>query len=432
MKDQPARHAPYSRARHRARHHESAHAEASNQVPNEAIKHPLVPTGEGELIATQLALTEFIAHLRSQPSFAYDSEFIGELSYHPRLCVIQASTSQRIGLIDPMAGLELSEFWELLCDASIEKIVHAGEQDIEPVHRLTGKPAANVFDTQMASGFVGLAYPIGLSKLAMELLGARLGKGLTFTHWDQRPLSVMQLRYAADDVRYLPAIRAELGKRLEACGHVAWAAEESNSLCDPTRYGFDPQTQFSRIRGANALPSQGLAVLRELTIWRDAAARAHDVPARAFLKDEILLDMSRQPVKSVEKLERVKGLPRPVEAAHGAAIVDATLRGLAIAPAQRPVAKSIEPTPSERFGAESLYALVSALCAGHSIDPALVASRQEAAELYRALLVERVASPDLRILAGWRAQACGNQLLELIRGKGKVELTWQDGRLRAV
>jgi ribonuclease D len=216
---------------------------------------------------------------------------------------------------------------------------------------------------------------------------------------------------------------------MDALGHSQWAREEFDALCDPDRYGFDAQSCYARIRGAGSLSPQQLAVLRELTIWRDAAARAHDLPARAFLKDEILLDMSRQPIKGVEKLARVKGLPRPVEAAHGAAIVEATARGFAVPPAERPVCRSIEPTPAERFGAESLFALASVLCAARSIDPAVVTSRQEVAELYRALL-EKAQLPDLGVLKGWRAEACGKQLVELFRGNGEVSMTWSQGRLQ--
>ena len=76
--------------------------------------------------------------------------------------------------------------------------------------------------------------------------------------------------------------------------------------------------------------------MKELVIWRDSAARQHDVPPRAFLKDEILIDMSREPVKSVERLARVRGLPRPVEQAHGAEMVEATRRGLAAPPGATP------------------------------------------------------------------------------------------------
>jgi ribonuclease D len=418
----------YSRAVHRNRQHESAHAEGADDMPQRIIDHPLVPSGPGELIGTDAALREFVDHLREQRSFAYDSEFIGELSYHPKLCVIQASTTQRIGLIDPIAQIDLQPFWELLCDEDVEKIVHAGEQDIEPVHRLTGKPAANVFDTQIAAGFVALAYPIGLSKLVHELLGVRLGKGLTFTHWDQRPLTSQQLKYAADDVRYLHVVRAELGKRLDARGHAAWAREECDSLCDPDRYGFHPESYFRRIRGITSLTPACLSVLRELTIWRDAAARAHDVPARVLLKDEILLDMARSPIKSIDKLARVKGLPRPVEAEYGAAIVEATMHALTLPPEERPMNKNVETSPSERFGAETLYAVAAVLCAAQSIDPALVTSRQEVSDLHHALMVGNGES-DVGLLKGWRRAACGQQLLDLFAGKGEVSFSWRDGSL---
>jgi ribonuclease D len=418
----------YSRAGHRDRQHQSAHSDVSDAPPQKILDHPLVPAGSGELINTDAQLREFVDHLRQQRSFAYDSEFIGELSFHPKLCVIQASTTQRIGLIDPIAQIDLRPFWELLCDESIEKIVHAGEQDIEPVHRLMQRPAKNIFDTQIAAGFVALAYPIGLSKLVQELLGVKLGKGLTFTHWDQRPLTAQQLKYAADDVRYLHAVRAELGKRLQARGHVAWAREECDSLCDPSRYGFDPQHFYLRIRGSTSLSPASLAVLRELTIWRDAAARAHDVPPRALLRDEILMDMARSPIKSVDRLARVKGLPRPVEAEHGAEMVDATLRALAMPADQRPVPKNVETTPSQRFGAEALYAAAAVLCAARSIDPALVTSRQEVSDLHHALDTGKEL-PELGLLSGWRRAACGQQLLDLFAGKGRINVAWRDGTL---
>jgi|SRR5665213_981605 len=198
------------RAQHRARNHESAHADASAHAPEPAdtAVRPLVHVGPPDMIETAGQLEQLIANLRDDGSFAYDSEFIGELTYHPRLCLLQVASHRRVALIDPLAELDLTPFWELLADPSIGKIVHAGEQDIEPVVRHLRRPAANVLDTQICAGFIGLPYPLSLSKLVAELTGARLGKGLTFTHWDNRPLSQVQLRYAADDVRYLPAAAA--------------------------------------------------------------------------------------------------------------------------------------------------------------------------------------------------------------------------------
>ena len=53
-----------------------------------------------------------------------------------------------------------------LADEAVEKITHAGEQDVEPVIRHLDREAKNVFDTQIACGFIGMAYPVALSKFA--------------------------------------------------------------------------------------------------------------------------------------------------------------------------------------------------------------------------------------------------------------------------
>jgi ribonuclease D len=265
----------------------------------------------------------------------------------------------------------------------------------------------------------------------MELIGAKLGKALTFSHWDQRPLSASQLRYAADDVRYLPLLRAEIGKRLDARGHWDWARDEFAAMCDAKLYQFDPESAYLRVRGATSLSAHALAVLRELTIWRDGVARAHDVPPRAFLKDEILIDLARNPVKSLEKLDRVRGLPRPVEAAHGREIVEATQRGLATPPGKFPFARTVEPSPTERFRADAVWAAAQCICIGQGIDPALVTSRQEVGEFVRQVNQGREPKEN-GVLKGWRRAALGDPLLDLMTRGGTVAVDWKDGALHRV
>src|SRR4051812_3730955 len=378
-----------TRPQHRAKAHDQAHTEDAAHDPAQDAPHPLIYRGEAKLIATQEGLASLLARLRAAGSFAYDSEFIGELTYLPKLCLIQVATTQEITLIDPIAKIDLTPFWELVADPSVEKITHAGQQDVEPVIRHLNRPAQNIFDTQISAGFVGMAYPVSLSKLVREVIGARLGKGLTFTHWDQRPLSAQQLKYAANDVRYLPAIRAHLGERLERLGHTAWAAEECDAQCDVGLYRFDPETAYLKVRGAGGLQPQGLAVLKQLVLWRNEAAKQHDVPPRAFLKDEILIDMSREPNKNVDKLARVRGLPRPVEQAHGAEMVEATKLGLATPVADQPESRTFEETPTDKQLGDALWAALQCICIGQKIDPDLVSSRQEIGRLYRQLLAGR-------------------------------------------
>ena len=209
----------------------------------------------------------------------------------------------------------------------------------------------------------------------------------------------MQLRYAADDVRFLPLVRARLGEILTSAGHDRWAAEECASECNASGQRFDPATQYLRVRGAGSLQPRNAAVLRELTAWRDAAARAHDVPPRTFLRDEVMLDLARSPVKSVEKLDRVRGLPRPVEHAHGARIVELTTRAMAMAADELPAARDPEPPPRERFATDALWAAAQCICAGRSIDPAIAADRQEVGEFVRMFRAGRDVSSH-RLMTG--------------------------------
>src|SRR6185369_16937708 len=81
---------------------------------------PGVPRDDAELITTNAALTRLLEDVRQSGSFAYDSEFIGELTYVPKLCLVQVATRERVALIDPLAGIDLKPFWEIIADDSVE------------------------------------------------------------------------------------------------------------------------------------------------------------------------------------------------------------------------------------------------------------------------------------------------------------------------
>lgn len=411
---------PDFRSRYRQRAHAEAHADDSPVAEAEIPDHIQACRGKAELVTTDEQLADLLAHLREAGSFAYDSEFIGESSYHPKLCLIQTATVDRVGLIDPLSDeLDLTPFWELLADPALEKIVHAGAQDVEPVHRLIGKPVANLFDTQIAAGFIGLAYPASLAKLTLITTGIALAKGLTFTQWDARPFSAKQLRYAADDVRYLPAVAAEVKKRLAETGHSNWATAECQALCEPGQYKFSTDTAVEKVRGSGSLTGNQLSALLELAVWRDAAARQADLPARAFLKDEILVDLVRNRPKTPEQLGRVRNMPRPLIERQGQQLIDLIAAGLA-KPWTGPVAdRASEPNVAQKFAADALWTAAQAICQTQSIDPAAVTSRQEIGELHTALRTGQ--SPDgLRLMTGWRREALGGKLVAVWQSREPI------------
>src|SRR5665811_1546846 len=163
---------------------------------------------------------------------------MGEGRYRTLLCLIQlavadtlkgtpdgaqagGSGGEQIEIVDPLAGGQreglrakpLGEAGEPLArvleDAQIEVVVHAGRQDIALLRRALECDVRNVFDTQVAAGFLGMPAQCSYDTLLAELLGVRLSKSASFTRWDARPLSAEQLSYAREDVVHLTALAAE-------------------------------------------------------------------------------------------------------------------------------------------------------------------------------------------------------------------------------
>src|SRR5260370_17387081 len=192
-----------------------------------------------EQIVTRLddlaACCDYLAACRQ---FGFDTEFVGEDTYHPRLCLIQVATAGQLILIDPLTAGPLDGFWKLLVDPAIQVVVHAGREEVRLCHLWTGNTPGNLFDLQIAAGLTGLAYPLGHGMLVSQLLGVQLAKAETLTEWRDRPLTPQQIRYAFDDVRYLLPAWQRLAGRLEELNRTEWAREEFARLtANPTPGG---------------------------------------------------------------------------------------------------------------------------------------------------------------------------------------------------
>ncbi len=105
-------------------------------------------------------------------------------------------------------------------------------------------------------------------------------------------------------------------------------------------------------------------------------------------------------------------------------------RGLAMPPAKREDDDGEEPNLTDRFRLDSVWSTAQLLCAGQSLDPALVTSRQETIDAYRKLERGRDVSGE-RLFQGWRAEALGNALRKIAAGEFEMDARWSKGSLRA-
>ena len=390
-----------------------------------------LPRASEGMINTSGALLELCKHLAAAKVFAFDTEFISESSYRPLLCLMQVATDERAELIDPLALADLGPLWKLFADPTIQKVCHAGDQDLAIAWQMGREKPRNVFDCQIGAGLVGIGYQEAYWRLVEMVAGVKLGKTCTYSDWSRRPLSQSQLKYAFDDVRYLPEIHRMLRGRMESLGHMVWMREACDELCARAATDPEPKTILAGIKGAAKLKPPQLAVLRELVILREQMACQEDKPARVTLKDEVLMDLAVAGPETEAQLSRIRSLPRGKTAAYGAEIVRAVERGKALPPEQRPhLPPPAEDSTETKRLSELMYASSQVICLGQSVSPKLVMSQAEIQGLAR-LISEGQDVSGHALMSGWVGECLGEPLIDFVRGKTGLALNVKQGRMHA-
>lgn len=384
--------------------------------PSRPAAPPVLPE---QLVSDPAQLVPCLDHLAGCPVIGFDTEFVGEQSYRPELCLIQVATPQRLYVIDPFRVGSLDRFWELLLDPGRTTVVHAGREDVRMCYFQTGRPPAQVFDTQVAAGLVGLSYPIGYGGLVLELLGFKTSKSETLTDWRRRPLSPAQVRYAFDDVRFLLPAWRKLSDRLRRLRRADWAAEEFAAAVQRALADEQPEAEpWRKVKGLGALDRRQLAVARELFRWREAYAQRLNRPARQLLRDDVLVEVARHAPTHVEDLAAYRGIPR----GEVDAILQAVRTALALPPEQCPAPEPRESdSPQVTLLAGLLQVVLSDWCTRNRVAVNLVATGADLRAVVRQRLGRGTAA-DIPLTRGWRAEAVLPELLAVLEGRTAIRV----------
>ncbi len=365
---------------------------------------------------------------RSEGRVAIDAEFIRERSYYPQLALIQVATSTRSVLIDPLDGADLTPIEDLVNDPGTTKILHAASQDLEIFFYRTGKASRNIFDTQIAGALTGFGHQSSYASMVERTTGVLLKKGESYTDWLRRPLSKKQEQYALDDVRYLHQAHDSLKGRLNDAGRLSWALEEMLRYEDLDYFQVSEDQLFRKVKRFGTLDQRGLAVLRELAIFREGEARNRDRPRRSVIADETLVELARSTPKTLDDLSRMRGL-HPREAKRsGRDILDVVTAGLAVPAAERPkIAKKERLSPEGEAMVDLLQAVLRALCRAVEVAPPMVANARDVENLVRDHFADGCAGSKSELLTGWRRELVGDELVQFIEGRVSVHLDPESG-----
>lgn len=381
-------------------------------------------------IADPRSFQTLCRQLRESPRIALDTEFVGEHSFVPRLELIQVAAGDLCAVVDYPAIGSLDGFAELLGDPGIEKVIHAGRQDLELFHALTGQVPVSIFDTQVAAAMVGYGTQVAYAQLVQRILDVKLDKSHTLSNWSQRPLTEEQIAYALEDVRHLLPVHDHLQRRLQTLGRLDWVKEEFTRLeSKVSDRSQDARLRYQRVRGWDSLKPRSASVLRELAAWRDDEAQRRNVPRGRVIRDEVLLELARRAPATRAALRATRGLHQAEAERNGDALLALIKKGLAVPPSEWPeVPKVSRPEPDAAGLVDLLQAVVKARALEEEIAPSLLASAADLQTLVDAK--QDRGKLDLPLLRGWRRKLAGDAVLQVLEGKIAASVDPRSGKVR--
>ena len=351
----------------------------------------------------------------------FDTEFVGEKTYVPVLCLIQVVAQNDIYLVDTLRIKDLHCFLDLLADPAILKITHAGDNDYRLLNTLYGTVPQNTFDTQIAAGFVGYNYPAGFGKIVEKELRVTLAKSHTVADWEARPIERKALDYAIEDVKYLPDLHTKLTDKLRRHQRESWAREENRKWETADFYLLDPNKELLANDLVHQLDFKEKLLLMRLYRWRRERAIEINVPRERVLESRHVSTVLRATKDGPNAFRSNRTLQENVWKRH----LDAwqNLWKMPATPEERSFLEKLpKPAPEDperEWTMELLYHFIKKKCIEREISAALLFPKGDFNRL-------KNGSPDFdqTLLTGWRAELMGAELVDWLKKGKRVNMEW--------
>lgn len=353
---------------------------------------------------------ELVDLLAQVDVYGLDTEFHRERTYHARLALLQLSWPGGVAVVDPLA-VDVSRFATVL-DGPGVCVMHAASQDLEILDRVCGTVPSQLFDTQVAAGFVGYS-SVGLAGLIDGELGLKLPKADRLADWLARPLGEDAIAYAASDVAHLHDLYDILVAKLQDRGRLQWALDE----CEVHRLRGAatpvPERAWWKIKEARSLRGRAAAVAQTVAAWRERKAADVDRPVRFLLADLAMVAMAQRPPKSEEDLHRVRGLDEGKrKGAAGRELLSVVADGLALDLDEVQVPPSEGVDRSRRAAASLVSAWAAQRARELDIDAAILATRSD--------IETFLMDGSGRLAVGWRNGVVGEPIRALAAGEASL------------
>ncbi len=289
-----------------------------------------------KMINTRNELENFIETIENEKALGVDLEADSMYHFQEKVCLIQMAATNINVVIDPLAIQDLSPLKPIFKRSDICKIFHGADYDVRSLYRDFHITIHNLFDTELASRFLGVP-ETGLEAVLKKKFAVTLNKKFQRKDWSRRPLPPDMIAYAAEDAGYLLPLAKSLKAELDEKNRLGWVYEECEYLSRVRSITVNDQPLYMNFKGAGKLDSRSLAVLEALLGFRRKVARRKDKPLFRIFGNHSLLELVGKKPLNLKQLEKTGTLSARQISMYGREILAAIQGAMKLAAEELPV-----------------------------------------------------------------------------------------------
>ncbi len=370
-----------------------------------------------KMIDSRNELENVVKTMEAEKTVGVDLEADSMYHFKEKVCLIQMATPSINVVIDPLAVKDLSLLQPIFKDKGICKIFHGADYDIRSLYRDFRITIDHLFDTELASRFLGYS-ETGLEAVVKKKFDVALDKKFQRKDWSRRPLPPNMIAYAAEDVRYLLPLAENLKAELDEKNRLGWVYEECRHLSKVRPIGANNQALYLNFKGAGKLDSRSLAVLEALLGFRRTVARRKDKPLFKIFSNRSLFELASKKPLNFKQLEKTGVLSARQISMYGRGLLTVMQDALNLSADELPV----YPRKKTRRVPLAVAGRIKALRKWRdeqvqrlSIDPALICSKAliSMIAVRRPLKLSELAA--IKEMKNWQKKEFGRDIVRVMK-----------------
>ena len=374
-----------------------------------------------KMINTRNELENFVGTIENEKAVGVDLEADSMYHFKEKVCLIQMAATNINVLIDPLVVKDLSPLKPIFKRGDICKIFHGADYDVRSLYRDFRITIHNLFDTELASRFLGVP-ETGLEAVLKKKFAVTLDKKFQRKDWSRRPLPPDMIAYAAEDARYLLPLAQGLKAELDERNRLGWVNEECEYLSRVRPITVNDQPLYMNFKGAGKLDSRSLAVLENLLGFRREVARRKDKPLFRIFGNRSLMELAGKKPLNLKQLEKTGTLSSRQISMYGREML-AAIQGAMKLPAEElpvyPRKKSPRISLAVAGRVKAIRTWRDKQVQKLAIDPALICNKalMSTIAVQRPLNLSELAA--IKEMKNWQRKEFGQDIVRVLKGNGE-------------